>query len=38
MTDNQNYAWDYGDEYAFGEEVDFDIKEITHNIRPHSNQ
>lgn len=33
-----NYAWDYGDEYAFGEEVDFEIKEITHNIRPHSNQ
>lgn len=34
----KDYAWDYWDEYAFGEEVDFDIKEITHNIRPHSNQ
>lgn len=34
----ENYAWDYWDEYAFGEDVDFDIKEITHNIRPHSNQ
>ena len=33
-----NFAWDYWDEYAFWEEVDFDIKEITHNIRPHSNQ
>lgn len=34
----ENYAWDYGDEYAFWEEVDFDIQEITHDIRPHSNQ
>lgn len=33
-----NYAWDYGDEYAFWEEVDFDIPEIKHNIRPKSNQ
>lgn len=37
-TMKDNFAWDYGDEYAFGEEVDFEIKEITHNIRPHSNQ
>lgn len=34
----ENFAWDYGDEYAFGEDVEFEIKEITHNIRPHSNQ
>lgn len=34
----ENYAWDYGDEYAFGDEVDFDIPEIKHNIRPRSNQ
>lgn len=33
-----NYAWDYGDEYAFGEDVEFQIKEIKHDIRPHSNQ
>lgn len=38
MADNQNYAWDYWDEYAFGNEVEFEIKEITHNIRPKSNQ
>jgi len=36
--ENKNLAWDYGDEYAFGEEVDFEIKEITHDIRPKSNQ
>lgn len=34
----ENYAWDYGDEYAFGADVEFEIKEITHNIRPHTNQ
>ncbi len=34
----ENYAWDDGDEYAFGEEVEFSIPEIKHNIRPHSNQ
>lgn len=34
----ENYAWDYGDEYAFGDEVDFDIPEVKHNIRPKSNQ
>lgn len=34
----ENYAWDYGDEYAFWEDVDFDIPEIKHNIRPKSNQ
>ena len=34
----ENFAWDYGDEYAFGQDVEFEIKEITHNIRPHSNQ
>lgn len=33
-----NFAWDYWDEYAFGNEVDFEIKEITHDVRPHSNQ
>jgi len=34
----KDFARDYWDEYAFWEEVDFDIKEITHNVRPHSNQ
>lgn len=34
----ENFAWDYGDEYAFGADVEFEIKEITHNIRPHTNQ
>lgn len=34
----KNNAWDYGDEYAFWEEVEFEIKEITHDIRPRSNQ
>lgn len=38
MTKTNNYAWDYGDEYAFGEDVEFSIPEIKHNIRPHSNQ
>lgn len=33
-----DFAWDDWDEYAFGEDVEFDIQEITHNIRPHSNQ
>lgn len=34
----ENYAWDYGDEYAFGQDVEFEIKDISHNIRPQSNQ
>ena len=34
----ENYARDYGDEYAFGEDVEFEIHEIKHNIRPKSNQ
>lgn len=34
----ENYAWDYWDEYAFWEDVDFIIKDITHDIRPKSNQ
>lgn len=34
----ENYAWDDGDEYAFGEEVEFSIPEIKHNIWPRSNQ
>lgn len=34
----ENYAWDYWDEYAFGQDVEFEIKEITHNIRPRTNQ
>lgn len=38
MDENKDYAWDYGDEYAFGEDVEFSIPEIKHNIRPHSNQ
>lgn len=38
MDENKDYAWDYGDEYAFGEEVEFSIPEIKHNIWPHSNQ
>ena len=38
MEENKDYAWDYGDEYAFGEEVEFSIPEIKHNIRPHINQ
>lgn len=34
----ENFAWDFWDEYAFGADVEFEIKEITHNIRPHTNQ
>lgn len=34
----QDDAWDYGDEYAFGEDIKFTIPKITHDIRPHSNQ
>ena len=34
----ENYAWDYGDEYAFWESVEFEIKEITHDVWPRSNQ
>lgn len=36
--ETKNNARDYGDEYAFWDDVDFEIKEITHNIRPRSNQ
>ena len=35
---NINEAWDDWDEWAFGEEVEFVVPEITHNIRPHTNQ
>ena len=31
-------AWDFGDEYAFWEDVEFVIPKIEHNIRPHGNQ
>ena len=34
----ENNAWDYWDEYAFWNDVEFEIKEITHDIRPKSNQ
>ena len=34
----KNYAWDYWDEYAFGNDVEFDIKKVSHDIRPRSNQ
>lgn len=34
----ENYAWDFWDEYAFGADVEFEIKDISHNIRPQSNQ
>ncbi len=37
---NINWAYDYSydDEYAFGEDVVYDIPTITHNIRPKINQ
>ena len=31
-------ARDYGDEYAFGEDVEFIVPKIEHNVRPHGNQ
>ena len=34
----KNEAWDYWDEWAFGEEVEFTVPQITHNIWPHTNQ
>lgn len=34
----KNTARDYWDEYAFGEDVEFVIPKIQHNIRPHWNQ
>lgn len=33
-----NPAVDYGDEYAFGEEVEYVVPQIKHNIRPCGNQ
>lgn len=33
-----NPAIDFGDEYAFGEEVNYKTPEIKHNIRPQGNQ
>lgn len=35
---NKNEAWDYWDEWAFGEEVEFTVPKITHNVWPHTNQ
>lgn len=37
MTE-KNFARDFGDEYAFGEDVEFVIPKIEHNIRPKGNQ
>lgn len=34
----ENFARDNWDEYAFWEDVEFDIHQINHDIRPHSNQ
>lgn len=33
-----NQAWDYEDEWAFGDWVEFTIPELTHNIWPKTNQ
>lgn len=33
-----NAAWDDWDEWAFGEEVQFEIPKITHNVWPRTNQ
>lgn len=33
-----NEAWDNWDEWAFWGEVEFTVPEITHNVRPHTNQ
>lgn len=38
MTEKVNPAYDYWDEYAFWEDVEFIVKPITHNVRPHWNQ
>lgn len=38
MIDLKNTARDYGDEYAFGEDVEVIIPEIKHDIRPVWNQ
>lgn len=34
----ENEAWDYWDEYAFWDEIDFVIPTLSHNIWPHTNQ
>lgn len=38
MTEKVNPAYDYWDEYAFWEDVEFIVKPITHNVWPHWNQ
>lgn len=38
MDNSKDYARDFGDEYAFGEDVEFVIPKIEHNIRPCGNQ
>ena len=38
MIDLKNTARDYGDEYAFGEDVEVIIPQIKHDIRPVWNQ
>lgn len=38
MIDLENPAWDNGDEYAFGEDIQFTIPKLTHDIRPVGNQ
>lgn len=38
LNPNKNEARDDWDEWAFGEEVNFSVLEITHNIWPHTNQ
>lgn len=41
MNENEikiNSAWDYWDEYAFWSDVIYKIPELTHNIRPQTNQ
>ena len=38
IMEEKSTAWDYGDEYAFGNDVEFIIPKIEHNIRPHGNQ
>ena len=38
MIDLKNPAWDYWDEYAFWEDVEYITPELKHNIRPHWNQ
>lgn len=38
LLENENNARDYGDEYAFWDNVEFDIPEIKHDIRPKTNQ